>query len=123
VRVEVLLTVPEVDGRLPLLAADLPGTARAIDDGDLEELRWFFAGVDAFRVSFSAMHGVVDQVDEVRALADALARRWPETGAVVAEPRLQSPGPHRVPLHARPDGAVLVVEGADRATFPLGPPE
>ena len=122
-QVEVVLTVPEVDGRLPLLAADLPDAQREVDDGDLEELRWFFAGVDAFRLSFSAMHGVVDQEAEVRGLAAALALRWPEAAAVVAEPRLRTPAPHRVPLHTAPTEAVLVVDGADRATFPLGPVE
>lgn len=117
--VEVLLHVPEVDGRLPLLTA----TAQRLDDGDVEELRWFFAGIDAFRLSFSTMHGVVDQEAEVRGLAASLALRWPELDVEVVEPRLSAPSPHRVPLHSVPAEAVLVVDGARRATFPLGPPE
>lgn len=117
--VEVLLRVPEADGRLPLLSA----TAGRLDDGDVEELRWFFAGVDSFRLTFSEMHGVVDQEAEVRGLAAALALRWPEVHAVVVEPRLRADAPHRVPLHTAPPEAVLLVDGAERATFPLGPPE
>lgn len=118
-QVEVLLRVPEVDGRLPLLTA----TAPEVDDGSVEELRWFFAGVDAFRLTFSEMHGVVDQEAEVRGLAASLALRWPEAHPVVVEPRLRTGAPHRVPLHTAPPEAVLVVDGADRATFPLGPLE
>ncbi|MDP3713368.1 MAG: hypothetical protein Q8R60_12910 [Mycobacteriales bacterium] len=117
--IEVLLRVPEVDGRVPLLTA----SAGRVDDGDVEELRWFFAGVDSFPLTFSEMHGVVDQEAEVRGLAASLALRWPEAQAVVAEPRLQVEGPHRVPLRTAPPEAVLVVDGADHATFPLGPPE
>lgn len=118
-QVEVLLRVPEVDGRLPLLSA----SARDLDEGDVEELRWFFAGVDSFRLTFSEMHGVVDQEAEVRGLAASLALRWPEARPVVVEPRLQADAPHRVPLHTAPPEAVLVVDGTDRATFPLGPLE
>lgn len=73
-----------VPAHVTLLSPFLP-TDR-IDDGVLAELTWFFAGVDAFRLRFSAVGcfddaGVVflepdgDGLDE---LADALARRWPE---------------------------------------------
>lgn len=117
--VEVLLAVPEVDGRIPLLSA----TARDVDAGDVEELRWFFAGIDSFRLTVSQMHGVVDQEAEVRGLAASLAMRWPEAKPVVVEPRLRADGPHRVPLHTAPREAVLVVDGEERASFPLGPLE
>lgn len=55
------------------------------DPGIVEELRWFFAGVDGFPLDFSAVgefpevvYLAPDQAAEVSGLIDALARRWPE---------------------------------------------
>lgn len=55
------------------------------DEGIVEELRYFFAGVDGFRLDFSSVGmfpEVVflapDQDATVRGLMEALARRWPD---------------------------------------------
>jgi 2'-5' RNA ligase len=55
------------------------------DPGVVEELRWFFAGVDGFPLEFSTVgefpevvYLAPDQTAEVSGLIDALARRWPE---------------------------------------------
>jgi hypothetical protein len=74
-----------VPAHVTLLSPFLPQDR--VDEGVLAELEWFFAGVDAFRLRFSAVgcfesDGVVflepdgDGLDE---LAAALSRRWPET--------------------------------------------
>ena len=74
-----------VPAHVTLLSPFLP--ADRIDDGVLAELEWFFAGVDAFEVRFASIGcfhdaGVLFLEPEGNALdqlADALARRWPET--------------------------------------------
>ena len=74
-----------VPAHVTLLTPFLPGDQ--IDAGVLGELAWFFAGVDAFRVRFSAIgcfddEGVVFLEPDGVALdelAEALALRWPET--------------------------------------------
>jgi hypothetical protein len=55
------------------------------DPGIVEEVRWFFAGVDGFPLDFSTVgefpevvYLAPDQAAEVSGLIDALARRWPE---------------------------------------------
>jgi 2'-5' RNA ligase len=54
------------------------------DDGIVEELRFFFAGVDAFPLTFTAVgewpelvYLEMDEADEVHGLIAALVRRWP----------------------------------------------
>ena len=74
-----------VPAHVTLLTPFLP--ADAVDEGVLAELAWFFGGVDAFRVRFSSLGcfedaGVLFLEPDGAALdqlADALARRWPET--------------------------------------------
>ena len=73
-----------VPAHVTLLYPFLP--VESLDDGVLEELRWFFGGIDAFRVRFSSVRrfeeaGVVwidPDSDELRELTRAVARRWPE---------------------------------------------
>lgn len=55
------------------------------DEGTVEELRWFFAGVDGFHLTFSAVGEFPEVVylapepeTVVRGLTDALFRRWPD---------------------------------------------
>ncbi len=56
------------------------------DAGVVEELRWFFAGVDAFDLTFhridnfdnEVLYLAPGQAEECRQLTLALARRWPE---------------------------------------------
>jgi len=99
-----------------LLAPFLP--ADQVDEGVVAELEWFFAGVDAFSLRFSAVgcferDGVVflepdgSGLDE---LSDALARRWPEAP------------PYRG-RHAHPHAHLTVVhtdDGALRARASAG---
>ena len=98
-----------VPAHVTLLAPFLP--VEQVDAGVLGELEWFFAGVDAFRLSFSTVgcfedDGVVylepdgTGLDE---LAGALSRRWPEVppyGGKHAEPKA-----HLTVVHT-PDGAL-----------------
>ena len=73
-----------VPAHVTLLYPFLP--LSAIDAGVLEELRWFFRGVDAFPVRFTSVgrfehEGVVFLRPDSNALLEmskALARRWPE---------------------------------------------
>ena len=55
------------------------------DPGIVEELRWFFAGVDGFRMEFATVGEFPEVVylapepaGLVRGLTDALVRRWPD---------------------------------------------
>ena len=74
-----------VPAHVTLLTPFLP--ADRLDAGVLGELEWFFAGVDAFPLRFSAVgcfedSGVVflePDGKELDELASALALRWPET--------------------------------------------
>lgn len=103
---------PSAAGGIPahvtLLAPFLPRDR--LDAGVLGELSWFFGGVDAFDLHFDGIgefpdDGVVylepdgDGLDD---LADALARRWPETP------------PYRG-RHARPHAHLTVVHTDDAA--------
>jgi hypothetical protein len=96
----ILLEVPEADPLVHELR--LEGDASAslgvpahvtllypfVDDPDpgvVEELRWFFAGVDGFPLNFSSVgefpavvYLAPDQAAEVSGLIDALVRRWPD---------------------------------------------
>lgn len=99
----VLLCVPEADALVgpwhekgdPSAAAGVPAhvtllypflDSEQVDAGVLAELTWFFAGVDAFAVTFADVADVQDsglvyldpQGHELDELAAALARRWPE---------------------------------------------
>jgi hypothetical protein len=73
-----------VPAHVTLLYPFLP--LASIDDGVLAELSWFFRGVDAFPVAFTAVRfwastGVVwvePSSDALVQLTRALARRWPE---------------------------------------------
>jgi len=98
-----------VPAHVTLLAPFLP--AAAVDAGVLGELEWFFAGVDAFRMTFSAVgcfeaEGVVyldpdgPGLDD---LAGALARRWPECPPYGG--RHRDPHTHLTVVHT-PDAAL-----------------
>jgi 2'-5' RNA ligase len=73
-----------VPAHVTLLYPFLP--VAQIDEGVCEELRWFFAGIDAFRIRFGSIgrfehEGVVflkPESDDLVQTAKALARRWPE---------------------------------------------
>jgi 2'-5' RNA ligase len=73
-----------VPAHVTLLYPFLP--SEAIDEGVLGELSWFFRGVDAFPVRFTAIgrfenEGVVfvrPDSDDLVQMSRALARRWPE---------------------------------------------
>jgi hypothetical protein len=73
-----------VPAHVTLLYPFLP--VDALDDGVIAELRWFFQGIDAFRVSFTSVQrfeqaGVVwiaPESDALVQLTRALVRRWPE---------------------------------------------
>lgn len=142
-----------VPAHVTLLSPFLP--AYRIDAGVHAELAWFFAGIDAFSLRFSAVGcfehaGVLflepdgDGLDE---LADALARRWPETppyGGKHRHPHAHLTVVHtdddalrtragaaveqRLPLTARASHAALWVCDAggrwtETALFPFGQPE
>ena len=142
-----------VPAHVTLLSPFLP--ADRIDDGVLAELEWFFAGVDAFGMRFSAVGCFEDSgvlflepdgppLDE---LADALARRWPETPPY--EGKHRHPHAHltvvrtdddevraragaaveqRLPLEARIEHAALWTcddhgHWSETVVFPFGPTE
>lgn len=58
-----------------------------VDDGVLAEVQWFFTGVDPFEVRFEQVRELGDSGvlyldpagEELDLLAEAFARRWPET--------------------------------------------
>ena len=59
--------------------------AENVDPGIIEELRFFFAGVDGFPLQFSSVgefpevvYLAPDQSVELTGLIEALARRWPD---------------------------------------------
>lgn len=118
----VLLCVPEVEPLVhawrrtgdPSAALGVPAhvtllapflAASTIDEGVLAELRWFFTGVDAFRLRFEELgcfeeDGVLylEPVDtSLDELAAALARRWPETPPY--EGRHREPHAHLTVVH------------------------
>ncbi len=95
----IILSVPEAE---PLVGAlRLEGDASAAqgvpahvtllypfvddpDDGIVEELRFFFAGVDAFPLTFTevgrwpeVVYLAMDEASDVHGLISALVRRWP----------------------------------------------
>lgn len=96
----ILLEVPEAEPLVGALrAAGDPSAALGIpahvtllypfvadpDPGIVEELRFFFAGVDGFALDFSALgefpevvYLAPDQDAAVRGLTEALVRRWPD---------------------------------------------
>jgi hypothetical protein len=142
-----------VPAHVTLLAPFLPPAA--LDAGVLAELAWFFAGVDAFGLRFASLgcfesDGVLYLEPQGRALqelADALARRWPETppyGGRHAAPQVHltvvhtSDGVVRSRAQAAVESAlpldVVVAQAAlwvcddggrwsERAVFPLAPGE
>ena len=73
-----------VPAHVTLLYPFLP--VAQVDEGVCEELRWFFGGIDSFRVRFSRVgrfehEGVVflqPDSDDLVQMARSLARRWPE---------------------------------------------
>ena len=95
----VLLSIPEAEelvGALrlegdPSAAAGVPAHLMLLypfvpdpDEGAIEELRYFFAGVDSFPLTFSTVgefpevvYLAPDQAAECHGLIEALARRWP----------------------------------------------
>lgn len=95
----ILLTVPEAEPLVghwrergdPSAAVGVPAHVTLLypfvsdpDVGIVEELRWFFRGVDGFPLTFSAIgqfpqvvYLAPDQADECHQLTAALARRWP----------------------------------------------
>lgn len=95
----IILEVPEAEPLVgPWRAAGDPSVALGMpahvtllfpfvpdpDVGTVEELRFFFAGVDGFPLDFSSvgelpevLYLAPDQADVVRGLIEALARRWP----------------------------------------------
>lgn len=95
----IILSVPEAE---PLVGAlRLEGDASAAqgvpahvtllypfiddpDNGTVEELRWFFRGVDAFPLTFTevgmwpeVVYLAMDEASDVHGLISALVRRWP----------------------------------------------
>ena len=142
-----------VPAHVTLLAPFLP--ADRIDAGVLAELEWFFAGVDAFRLRFASLgcferDGVLFLEPEgtgLQELADALARRWPETPPYRgrhADPQVHLTVVHTddgqvrtraqaavepgLPLHAFAEQAALWVcdddgRWSEQAVFPFGPRE
>ncbi|MFN2539019.1 MAG: 2'-5' RNA ligase family protein [Mycobacteriales bacterium] len=95
----ILLEVPEAEALVrelrlegdPSAALGVPAHVTLLypfvaepDEGVVEELRFFFAGVDGFPVEFSSVgefpevvYLAPDQPDVVSGLIGALARRWP----------------------------------------------
>lgn len=128
-----------------LVLADPFVPSEQLDEGVVEELRWFFAGVDGLTVRFAAVQrheGVlwltpVEQQD-VADLSEALTRRWPQEGVrpvhrpslpiaegdAVALDIVEAELAPQLPLAATLTGAGLWVrEGEgwlERARFPLG---
>jgi 2'-5' RNA ligase len=112
-----------VPAHVTLLTPFLP--AEAVDEGVLAELRWFFAGVDAFRVSFAGVGEFADSgvlyLDPVGAaldeLAESLARRWPETPPYAG--RVDAPHAHLTVV--RTADAALRAQAAEalRGSLPL----
>ena len=107
-----------VPAHVTLLTPFLP--AARIDAGVLGELGWFFAGVDAFEVTFDGVGefadaGVVylDPVGrELDDLASALARRWPEVSPY--DGRVDAPHAHLTVVHT-PDAGLRAQAAADAA--------
>lgn len=105
-----------VPAHVTLLTPFLP--AEQVDEGVLAELSWFFAGVDAFPVSFTSLGEFEDSgvlyldlagssLDE---LAEALARRWPETPPYAG--RVDAPHAHLTVV--RTGDAALRAQAAER---------
>jgi hypothetical protein len=98
-----------VPAHVTLLAPFLPRDE--VDAGVVAELEWFFAGVDAFSMRFSAVGcfedaGVVFLEPDGTALdelAEALARRWPEAPPYAGKHR--HPHAHLTVVHTD-DGAL-----------------
>lgn len=72
---------PGMPGHVTLLYPFVPDP----DPGVVEELRFFFAGVDGFELTFSSVGAfpevvflAPDEAHECVALTEALARRWPD---------------------------------------------
>lgn len=123
------------------------------DAGIVEELRYFFAGVDGFALSFSAigqfpevLYLAPDQPEECRSLTDALVRRWPgfppydgkfeqvvphlsvvKTGDAALRDRVRTLVEQGLPVRSDDCEASLWVRDADAwrqvASFPMGPAE
>lgn len=104
-----------VPAHVTLLTPFLP--ADQLDAGVLAELAWFFAGVDAFSVRFSAVGCFEDSGvlylepdgSSLDQLADALARRWPE--APPYQGRHAHPHAHLTVVHTD-DGELRTRAGA-----------
>lgn len=80
------------------------------DVGVVEELRFFFAGVDGFPLTFRTMgelpdnlHLVPDEADECHHLTASLARRWPECPPYSGDVPVDEVQPH-LTVVASPDG-------------------
>jgi len=80
------------------------------DEGIVEELRFFFAGVDGFRLDFSSVgmfpevvYLAPDQDATLRGLMEALARRWP--GCLPYGGAFDDVTPHLTVVNT-PDGAL-----------------
>ena len=160
----ILVEVPEAEplvGALravgdPSAAAGMPAHVTLLqpfvedpDEGIVEELRFFFAGVDGFRLRFTSVAELAQAVclvpepgDVVRGLVEALARRWPDCPppddvvphlTVVDTPdaalrlRARAEVAGGLPVTTDVHQAALWVRDGDRwsrrAAFPLGEPE
>ena len=82
------------------------------DPGVVEELRWFFAGVDGFRLDFSSVgefpavvYLAPDQAAEVSGLIEALVRRWPSCPPYGGMFAVEDVVPH-LTVVATPDAAL-----------------
>ncbi len=164
----ILLTVPEAEPLVGALRAE--GDASAAegvpahvtllfpfvpdpDEGVVEELRYFFAHVDSFPLTFTSVgsfpevvHLVPEETKDVTGLIEALVRRWPAyppydgmfdevvphlTVVDTPDPALRARARAEVtgglPVVARAAEASLWVHSADgwtqRAAFPLAPGE
>ena len=103
----------------PFLAPD------RIDVGVLAELSWFFAGVDAFEIRFDTVGELLDPGivyldpvgSELDELADALARRWPETPPYGG--RVDAPHAHLTVAHSSDAGMRAQAAVAVRPGLPL----
>lgn len=164
----ILLTVPEAEplvGELRRLgdasaAQGVPAHVTLLypfvpdpDVGVVEELRFFFAGVDGFHLDFAAVgefpevvYLAPEQTHEVRELTDALARRWPDfppygglfeqvvphltvvdTPDAALRERARKEAEAGLPVRAVAREAALWVHDDDGwrqlAVFPLAPPD
>ena len=96
-----------------------------VDEGVLAELSWFFGGVDAFAVRFTAVgefreEGVLYLDPEDRALdelAAALARRWPETPPYAGA--VEQPHAHLTVVRSSDDALRASAGGAVEQGLPL----